>query len=227
MPVIVVEGPDESGKSTLAAALRVMIHPQPIFRRSPATFAGSPWNEYTCQLVDELSTSPNLYIMDRCSEISEMVYGPTIRGTARPASYIHEWYDWDERVCLIFAKAYRDPLDLHRDVTGRPIDNSQHEQTRAIYEVMHAMFRHHPNVMTIPYTWVEPLPTFGSIKEWMEGLKPQNMQPEFKFHENTTPFVYGDNNEAMKHYILASSMIAEPYVEGDMMDQRGDWEGVE
>lgn len=218
MPVIVVEGPDESGKSTLAHALKVMIQPQPIFRRSPATFRGSPWDENTCQLVKELSNKPELYIMDRCSEISEMVYGPIVRGQARNAGYIYQWNNWDEKVCLIFAQSYQLPIQIHRDVTGTPIQSEEHISTQAIYKVMHEAFRHHPYVMTIPYTWTEPLPTFGSLGEWMDK------HTHYNFHENTTPFVMGDNDEAMRYYIQASSMIAEPYVEGDMMDQQGELE---
>jgi hypothetical protein len=75
--VVVIEGIDKSGKSSLAAAVRGLTG-WPVMKFGPPKNAGGASLEYFKALVD----NPGPFIADRF-HLGESVYGPLYRGTER------------------------------------------------------------------------------------------------------------------------------------------------
>ncbi|MCA1800495.1 MAG: hypothetical protein LC687_04585 [Actinobacteria bacterium] len=80
MSVIILEGPDCSGKSTLAHELKAQIQGSQIVHpgKPPSSF---PALMMLCASAITKASSDNLYICDRVTPISEMVYRPLRLGT--------------------------------------------------------------------------------------------------------------------------------------------------
>ena len=84
---IILEGPDSSGKTTLAYALAGWMGPDLCqYVKSPSGRMkewDETWNEWNAQHIERSHRSGKIYILDRTPEISELIYGPVIRGFTR------------------------------------------------------------------------------------------------------------------------------------------------
>ncbi len=87
MATIILEGPDSSGKTTLAHALVGWMGPDKCrYVKSPAGKTkewDEGWNEWNAYQIGRSHMSRRTYILDRTPEISELVYGPVVRGFTR------------------------------------------------------------------------------------------------------------------------------------------------
>jgi hypothetical protein len=149
---IVLEGPDESGKTTLAIAL--MGH----FGQERAAYIKSPagrsteWSSYFNAWIPRLveDTTKEVWIVDRCPEISEQVYGAVLRGRSRlnnpMASILAMPYDTRAVFCR-FPLTLREP-DLskeHLDPQGNRIGSFDQAKIIGAYTVVEEMVRKHLN----------------------------------------------------------------------------------
>jgi thymidylate kinase len=75
---IIIEGPDGSGKSTIAAKLAAQLHWDIIHMDKPKT---EKENREMADMYVDLILKPGSFIMDR-SWYSEVVYGPVMRGSS-------------------------------------------------------------------------------------------------------------------------------------------------
>ena len=139
MPIIVLEGPDESGKTTLARKLEKELSeafpgPHDVeYQRSPVKEHG--WSdEYNRYLPNLASVSNHLVIQDRIPEISESIYG-YVRGNARNHGWLFEAGDWfDYSIFIVFCKAPSSlSISTHNDATGRFIDATSHDLICDLY----------------------------------------------------------------------------------------------
>jgi thymidylate kinase len=95
--IILLEGPDGAGKSTLRNEL-IRVHAEEgrggsaIWNRGPFTAEHSPWAEYAFDLL-QLTPNPDwLVVMDRW-HLGELVYGPLLRGASRLSLAQARWLD--------------------------------------------------------------------------------------------------------------------------------------
>ena len=85
---VILEGPDNSGKSTLAEYLQESIY-------WPVKDGEGPPKSRS-DLMDRVDRYMNMkrYILDRHPVISELIYGMTLRGECRvPDRYVYEFYN--------------------------------------------------------------------------------------------------------------------------------------
>lgn len=95
--IILLEGPDGAGKSTLRDEL-IRVHAEEgrggsaIWHRGPFTAEHGPWEEYARDLL-QLTPNPDwLVVMDRW-HLGELVYGPLLRGASRLSLAQARWLD--------------------------------------------------------------------------------------------------------------------------------------
>jgi hypothetical protein len=95
--IILLEGPDGAGKSTLCDEL-IRVHAEErrggsaIWKRGPFTAKHGPWEEYVQDLL-QLTPNPDwLVVMDRW-HLGELVYGPILRGAIRLSLAQCRWLD--------------------------------------------------------------------------------------------------------------------------------------
>ncbi len=81
---IIIEGPDESGKTTLAIALLGYFYPEAWILKSPAS-KSPDWYPFFENWVGKVTVeaAQSILLLDRVPEISEAVYGPIMRGSSR------------------------------------------------------------------------------------------------------------------------------------------------
>jgi thymidylate kinase len=95
--IILLEGPDGSGKSTLCDEL-IRVHTEEgrggsaVWKRGPFTAEHGPWEEYVQDLL-QLTPNPDwLVVMDRW-HLGELVYGPILRDASRLSLDQCRWID--------------------------------------------------------------------------------------------------------------------------------------
>ena len=126
MATIIIEGPDSSGKTTLAHALLGWLGPElGHYVKSPARSIAEwdeNWNEWNAQHIDKSHESEKIYILDRTPEISELVYGPVVRKFVRlrdPLSSLLRLKHPDTLIVMTSTdKRYR---GVHSDYLNNPI----------------------------------------------------------------------------------------------------------
>ena len=133
MAILVIEGPDGSGKTTLARMIQQQLQGHGFneveYRRSPVKEHGWAY-EYNNYLSDSVhlqqSLSTNyLIIQDRIPEISELVYG-TVRGKVRCIGYSYGLYSWmGHNIFMVFCKGGIVDGE-HFDATGKRLTNQNH-----------------------------------------------------------------------------------------------------
>lgn len=135
MPIIVLEGPDESGKTTLAE--RLHDHFMPVFppanveiQRSPVKEHG--WShEYNHYLINLCQVTNHLVIQDRSPEISESIYG-YMRGGSRSHGWLMEAGDWfHQPIFMIFCEGPATLRYEHRDAEGLKV---AHDEINLLYD---------------------------------------------------------------------------------------------
>lgn len=158
MPIIVLEGPDHSGKTTLAEELQARIgavfNEVPL-ERSPVKEHG--WSDaYNTYLRDRTHLLQDLIgVQDRVPEISETVYG-IMRGKPRGRGWCYELYSWLEQpIFFVFCQNSDHYLrGRHFDVEGNPIKDEGLEKSRLLYDQVYFNLRQivihaHPHAMRV------------------------------------------------------------------------------
>lgn len=190
MPVIVFEGPDSSGKTTFALALKAQLQASRAlgeleveYQRSPVKQHG--WSDtYDHYLYDLANVSRDrLIIQDRVPEISEPVYG-TLRGSPRGRGWAVDLYQWlQQDILFIYCKGNPRYLEgLHEDALGNKIQDEEHRRINLLYEltffnIHRTMLWAHPhNFQAIYYDrhitgdWIH---LFRDIAGWLARLVPE------------------------------------------------------
>lgn len=164
MAVIVVEGPDESGKTTLANHLGIA-YDAPV-DHSPVKGGEwlGIWNSWTNYRI----TNRRLNIADRCPEISEAVYGID-RGSIRyPFWFRREWLNQPIFLVFCLPNQFTYPKSLHRDVENNVVNHEGiYERYKTLYEVYYSY-----GIPSVRYHWSMP-DTFiknieGTLDHWIE-----------------------------------------------------------
>lgn len=132
MPVIILEGPDGSGKTILARALYAS-SPNVQYVKSPAGRSASwdrDWDRWAMHHVDH--PSGHLFLLDRTPEISEPIYAAAqgrLPRTARSFQALDELVTCND-IFLIIGRNQGNPSGMHFDPMGQKID---HEKARVLY----------------------------------------------------------------------------------------------
>jgi hypothetical protein len=186
VPVIILEGPDSSGKSTLARALAGWIGPEVcrVFK-SPASREARWYSTWESHISTNILVSKKLgqvHILDRTPEISEMIYGPIVRGTSRlknPTASLLQARDRD--VITVFMNPHR-LKGTHADAQGNKITNAYHEQIVGGYTILYhilvskgAHITAHDYEATPPKWVSEFILRHLNIKLDLKPMKPQHM----------------------------------------------------
>lgn len=187
MPIIVFEGPDESGKTTFALSLYQTLSPvfpgRIMYQRSP--MSDHDWSpNYSHYLADQANINGDyLVIQDRVPEIGESTYG-IWRGDPRGRGYLYEVYNWmNQEVLMVFCKGFPTLDGYHKDTEGNPLANLDHQAICLLYEqayfnIRSAMLHGHPHhFRAIKYdrqsktSWLD---TAWTIRSWLSELFPDD-----------------------------------------------------
>ena len=146
MPTIILEGPDSSGKTTLAQALVGYMGPDLCqVVKSPSgrtTEWDASWNYWNAQYIERSYVSGLIYILDRTPEISELVYGPIVRGFTR----LHNPLESLQRLkhpdtLTIMTSTDKPYLGGHTDAQGNPIYEHS-EKITASYNMINLLMKY-------------------------------------------------------------------------------------
>jgi len=138
---IIVEGPDNSGKTTLASALMARVKPWGIYLKSPASrdidwwFEYSHWVSHICHNIKP----PFVPIMDRVPEIGELVYGYYYRGDCRLEHTVQSYQSWSQESLspiVVICRWQGITKEVEKTVTGENIDASGLREIDLLYGMM-------------------------------------------------------------------------------------------
>lgn len=185
MPAIILEGPDESGKTMLATALYGYTYPNSVVTKSPA--ASPLWHdEYGMYVQKHLGRNDGrTWIFDRVPEISELVYGAVKREAVRLADPMQSLKSLRHpKVMVIACRRSGIHIDQHHDAEGDFIDASEHDQIVGGYKVAFELLRSH-GVKMIGWDWQEKATHWTNITLAMfaYGFGPRNMSLVENFDE--------------------------------------------
>jgi GTPase SAR1 family protein len=98
--IIILEGPDGAGKSTMIEELKrhylMQIGRSPesvqIWHAGPFPEGSNPWTEYVVPISQLVATRDYLILIDRW-HLGELVYGPLLRGQSRLSLAQRDWID--------------------------------------------------------------------------------------------------------------------------------------
>lgn len=127
--IVILEGPDNSGKTMLARHLQDMIGPYALYLKSPAGVHQEwkdEWNHWVGDVCHSIQP-PFTAILDRVPEISEPIYGLMFRGQNRAKNAVNEWVSWNEfRLLLVICEPPEGTVyDDEETVTGDPVGASE------------------------------------------------------------------------------------------------------
>ena len=142
--MIILEGPDNAGKTTLAEELSARLG-------WPVRHSGGPVKDYqdiNSRMV-RVRLSKNV-IWDRVPAISEHVYGPILRGTDHGAESFHTWLQSAD-IHIIYCRPddkYVLNMALHRvsdkaDAEHITKVNERQQEIVAAYDQLMTKFPHH------------------------------------------------------------------------------------
>ena len=146
MPLIIVEGPDNSGKSTLIQTLSSQLKlPSARTYRMPQTEEDiQRWHNWA-------NAAPYPLILDRHSSISDLVYSPVIRNT-QPSSSLRLASACRNGHYLIYCRPHWDTIER---------SYNEREQLEGTHEKLHDLIRAYDNLMeeldpNFIYNWENP-----------------------------------------------------------------------
>jgi thymidylate kinase len=98
--IIILEGPDGAGKSTMIEELKrhylMQINSTPervqVWRAGPFPEGSNPWTEYVVPISQLVPTRDYLILIDRW-HLGELIYGPLLRGQSRLSMAQRDWID--------------------------------------------------------------------------------------------------------------------------------------
>lgn len=98
--IIVIEGPDGAGKSTMIEELKRQYLMQigrtdesvQVWHAGPFPQDSNPWTEYVVPISQLVPTRDYLILIDRW-HLGELVYGPLLRGQSRLSMAQRDWID--------------------------------------------------------------------------------------------------------------------------------------
>ena len=184
MPVILFEGPDNSGKTTFARAVYenlAQVVDGVHYERSPVKELG--WQPgHSTYLKDVSDATQYLRIQDRTPEISESVYG-IMRGEPRGRGYLFEAYAWvHQPIYMVFCEGGDLGQRTHKDTLGNDIGLSEHTLACMLYEEVYfqlrnfMLFTHTHDLRVVKYDrWSKGswLHTMWGIRHWLGSLFPE------------------------------------------------------
>ena len=157
--VIIVEGPDESGKTELVNKLAAHYIGSRIVK-SPAG-RSTTWQDEWSYWAEELARSNAKVplILDRTPEISELVYGSVVRGSSRvlrPRNVFETWQFLTNISVVFCLPGIYDPKSEHISPFGNSV-NQYLEKIYGAYEVLYHLLYQGRNLV-FSYDWhIDPV----------------------------------------------------------------------
>ncbi len=156
MTAIIIEGPDESGKTTLATALIGYFDGSAAYLKSPAG-RDPMWSQYYNAWVGRVSSDKRKFthILDRVPEISELVYGPIIRDTSRLNNPMASILSLPKNTKVVFCQfpVKENLQDTHVAAGGKTITQEDQIKIQGGYRVVEAMVQPLVNGVYRWYYW--------------------------------------------------------------------------
>ena len=169
---ILLEGPDNAGKTTLARAIHDAC--QHTFYFHPGGKPKDLEDEIACIDTQLQILNNDRVIMDRCTPISQMVYNPDPNQDVYRRRRLREYIQDD--VVIIYARPTTDRLLRVQDLTWREDETEEHKQK--IIQNQHIFIDRYDKVMAevpcISYDFEESFANTIRIKaiNAMNGSKP-------------------------------------------------------
>ncbi len=148
--IIILEGPDGQGKTTLAAALMGFLESREVeveYHKSPAgqsTDWDVTWGVWVkiFEKVYHDTKGQRFVILDRVPEISEPIYAFANNRKSRYEYPVRGWAEWNTAVVFpIFCMAHSDLHKKHRDPWGTKIGKEAHSTITALYDYTAWLFQ--------------------------------------------------------------------------------------
>lgn len=161
MPVIILEGPDESGKSHLANRLGLIFNAKVI--HSPVHGAerwDDEWNYWALNAAKE--AGDDYIILDRTPEISELVYGSIVPGRhirlADPWTIFERLLESPDIFMVFCENPYPDLEGIHLDSLGNNV-KAYHQQVGAMYRSLSSQtgYRQKTKIWNYNYSTIDLL----------------------------------------------------------------------
>jgi len=151
MPTLILEGPDSSGKTTLAYALLGWMGPRlGHYVKSPAGRTkewDESWDEWNAIQLALSRTYNQINILDRTPEISELVYGRVVRGFVRLRNPMSSLIRLNHPDTLIIMTATDKPYGAsHKDPVEDPVGNAiyhKRDQIAGGYELVDTLIKYY------------------------------------------------------------------------------------
>lgn len=205
--MIILEGPDNSGKSTLANAIQTWLGPESCYIiKSPASVSvdwDDNWSSWAVDHYYDEEQDGRLYILDRTPEISEPIYASIYRqGNIRNRDFLKEWQslkqhmDYTQILFCMQNGDINEGVELTPDGSDTSLRNDMLVMSYALmYRLLDVSFNTqddtHNQFNVAPYDYN------GSNADFVEGYVKQHLNRYRKRYYSvepiTIPFTWPDD----------------------------------
>lgn len=174
--MIIVEGMDNTGKSTLVRSLVADFHLE--VRKTPGDVIGVPtrlvqWVEHE---LDQRPERPVIY--DRFPLVSERVYGILLRGRCCIDTRFDNWIKWRHPL-IIYCKP---PIEMILNFGDRPQMDGVKEHAKLLLERYEGLMKHlsESGANLVKYDYTRPN-AYGTVRTAVQLHVAQYMEGELKW----------------------------------------------
>ena len=139
--IIVIEGADNSGKTTLAKDLSNVLWPWGIYMKSPGAGRGGEWEPSLDVWINLLNAIPSPFvpILDRTPEVAEFVYSwadVKEQRICRSKKLIHSMRSWMNLDIRFILATHNDFQPGEQTVLGKQINEEEHRRIQSCYSMI-------------------------------------------------------------------------------------------
>lgn len=221
--IILVEGMDNTGKTTLVNRLKKQLPGQVVCYKSPGPCTGEQLKSWLIAHFNDCThSSADFIIFDRIPLVSEEVYGPAIRGDSHFKEDWSEW--WTQFLSLHPLCIYvRPPLHtILQTWSGRPQMEGVEEQITSLLDSYDRFYRERIlNVRAIPSIQYD-FTRDPEAKEVFDFIRTQLQQEVVNMDKLDE--IFARQRELMDKYHLieaANGLLVTDQVPVDLNDPRG------